>query len=576
MQKLITTIAILALFYVFYTFSASIEIISGAAIFLFGMLVLQDGFRMLSGGFLEKMMKKVTGNTFKSIIFGAVSTTIMQSSTLISLFAISFVSAGIISLVQGVGVILGSNLGNSTGAWIIASIGNKANISTFALPIIAFGVVFLFHKAKAIKGFGYILAGVGLIFLGIAYIKIGFDNYQDSINFAQYDISGFKGMVVFLGVGLVATLIMQSTHATLVLIMAALSTGQISLDSGIALTIGAQLGSSITTGIGAINASIDGKRLAMAHVVFNLITAIVAIILSKQIIFVVELVAKLVSIENINLKLAIFHTLFNCLGIAIMLPFLNKFVYYLTKFIAVRKKDNSDAPIYLDDSKIDFAEASLEAIRNETKHLYDNSLGIIAHSIGFDRSGIRSFEPIENLVKDKKLLKDDIDLKYLYESKVKSLSIAIMEFTAKAKTHMGQEEQMKEVFKLQIASKSIVEATKQMQLVYNNLQKFSLSENKLLSGEYDKMRSTLAYLLRSIEELRISPDDDKQAINKIAKYKASFNYDDLDVLNKIDSLIAQKSISIAEGTSMINDLSFIRQVALRLVEAINSLYDIDI
>lgn len=576
MQKLITTIAILALFYVFYTFSASIEIISGAAIFLFGMLVLQDGFRMLSGGFLEKMMKKVTGNTFKSIIFGAVSTTIMQSSTLISLFAISFVSAGIISLVQGVGVILGSNLGNSTGAWIIASIGNKANISTFALPIIAFGVVFLFHKAKVIKGFGYILAGVGLIFLGIAYIKIGFDNYQDSINFAQYDISGFKGMVVFLGVGLVATLIMQSTHATLVLIMAALGTGQISLDNGIALTIGAQLGSSITTGIGAINASIDGKRLAMAHVVFNLITAIVAIILSKQIVFVVELVAKLVSIENINLKLAIFHTLFNCLGIAIMLPFLNKFVYYLTKFIAVRKKDNSDAPIYLDDSKIDFAEASLEAIRNETKHLYDNSLGIIAHSIGFDRSGIRSFEPIENLVKDKKLLKDDIDLKYLYESKVKSLSIAIMEFTAKAKTHMGQEEQMKEVFKLQIASKSIVEATKQMQLVYNNLQKFSLSENKLLSGEYDKMRSTLAYLLRSIEELRISPDDDKQAINKIAKYKASFNYDDLDVLNKIDSLIAQKSISIAEGTSMINDLSFIRQVALRLVEAINSLYDIDI
>ena len=186
-----------------------------------------------------------------------------------------------------------------------------------------------------------------MIFLGIAYIKIGFDNYQDSINFAQYDISGFKGMVVFLGVGLVATLIMQSTHATLVLIMAALSTGQISLDSGIALTIGAQLGSSITTGIGAINASIDGKRLAMAHVVFNLITAIVAIILSKQIIFVVELVAKLVSIENINLKLAIFHTLFNCLGIAIMLPFLNKFVYYLTKFIAVRKKDNSDAHIYV-------------------------------------------------------------------------------------------------------------------------------------------------------------------------------------------------------------------------------------
>lgn len=577
MQKIVTPLAVLILCYVFYKFSASIEIVSGVAIFLFGMLVLQDGFRMLSGGFLEKMMKSVTGNTFKSIVFGAVSTTIMQSSTLISLFAISFVSAGIISLIQGVGIIFGSNLGNSTGAWIIAMIGNKANISAFALPMIAFGVIFLFHKTKTIKGFGYILAGIGLIFLGIAYIKTGFDRYQDTIDFAKYNIAGLKGMVVYLGVGLVATLIMQSTHATLVLIMAALGTGQISLDNGMALTIGAQLGSSITTGIGAINASIDGKRLAIAHVVFNLITALVAIILSQQILFIVETIAKIVGISDINLRLAIFHTLFNCLGIAIMIPVLKKFVYYLNTFISNKKQDDLDSPIYLEDSKIDFANASLEAIRNETKHLYDNALSIISHSIGLDRSSIRSFEPMENLIKNKALLKDELDIDNLYETKIKSLSNAIMEFTAKAKTHMGEEQQMKEVFSLQIASKSIVDATKQMRLVQRNLQKYSLSDNATLSKEYDNMRSTLASLLRSIEELRItSEEDNTQIIKKISKYKASFSYDDLDILNKIDFLISQKAISIAEGTSMINDLSFIKRIALLLVESINHLYDVEV
>lgn len=577
MQKIITPLAVLILCYVFYKFSASVEIISGVAIFLFGMLVLQDGFKMLSGGFLEKMMKSVTGNTFKSIVFGAVSTTIMQSSTLISLFAISFVSAGIISLIQGVGIIFGSNLGNSTGAWIIAMIGNKANISAFALPMIAFGVIFLFHKLKTIKGFGYILAGIGFIFLGIAYIKTGFDRYQDTIDFARYNIAGLKGMIVYLGVGLVATLIMQSTHATLVLIMAALGTGQISLDNGMALTIGAQLGSSITTGIGAINASIDGKRLAIAHVVFNLITALVAIILSQQILFIVESIAKIVGISDINLRLAIFHTLFNCLGIAIMIPMLKKFVYYLNTLISNKKQDDLDSPIYLEDSKIDFANASLEAIRNETKHLYDNALSIISHSIGLDRSSIRSFEPMENLIKNKALLKDELDIDNLYETKIKSLSNAIMEFTAKAKTHMGEEQQMKEVFSLQIASKSIVDATKQMRLVQKNLQKYSLSDNTTLSKEYDNMRSTLASLLRSIEELRItSEEDNTQIIKKISKYKASFSYDDLDILNKIDFLISQKAISIAEGTSMINDLSFIKRIALLLVESINHLYDVDI
>ena len=109
---------------------------------------MEDGFKMLSGGFLESIIKKVTSNTFNSILFGAISTTVMQSSTLISLFSISFVSARIVSLLKGVGIIFGSNLGNITGAWIIVSIGNKANISAFALPIIAFGVIFYFKRQK--------------------------------------------------------------------------------------------------------------------------------------------------------------------------------------------------------------------------------------------------------------------------------------------------------------------------------------------------------------------------------------------------------------------------------------------
>lgn len=577
MQKFLIPVAVIVLCIVFYKFNDSIEIVSGVAIFLFGMFVMQDGFKMLSGGFLEKIMKSVTNNTAKSITFGAISTTIMQSSTLISLFSISFVSAGIITLAQGIGIIFGSNLGNSTGAWLIASVGMKVNISSFALPIIAFGVIFLFQKVKAIKGIGYILAGIGFIFLGIFYIKMGFDNYENSFNFAKYSISGIKGMATFAFIGLVATLIMQSTHATLVLIMAALSINQITFDSAVALTIGAQLGSSITTGLGAISANIDGKRLAVAHIVFNLITAFVAVIFSKQIIFVVGILASLVGITDPNLKLAIFHTLFNVIGIIIMLPVKTQFIYYLTKFISHKKQDYLNDPIYLDNSKIDYPDASLEAIRNETKHLYDNALNIIVHSIGFDRSSIRSFEPIENLIKNKTLLKDDIDIDTLYETKIKSLSNAIMEFTAKAKTHMGKEEQMKEVFKLQMASKDIVEATKNMRLVQKNLQKYSLSGQMMLNNEYDKMRSTMAHLLRSIEELRIAEfDESADIIKKIIKYKASFNYDDLDILNKIDNLVSQQSISISEGTSMINDLSFMRNIALKLVEAIDYLYNVDI
>ncbi|RDU57316.1 Na/Pi cotransporter family protein [Helicobacter sp. MIT 99-5507] len=576
MNKILIPISVVVLCFIFYKFQSSIEIVSGVAIFLFGMFIMEDGFKMLSDGFLETMMKKVTSNTFNSILFGAISTTVMQSSTLISLFSISFVSAGIISLLQGIGIIFGSNLGNSTGAWIIASIGNKANISAFALPIIAFGVIFLFQKTKKIKGAGYVLAGIGFIFLGIAYIKLGFDAYSNTFDFSKYSVDGLKGMAIFTFIGLLATLIMQSTHASLVLIIAALSVNQITLDNAMALTIGAQLGSSITTGLGALNASIDGKRLAVAHILFNLTTALVAVFFSNQIIWLVEIIASLFGIVNLSFKLAIFHTLFNIIGIALMLPVLSKFVYYLTKFISKRTQDSINNPIYLDNSKINYANASIDAIKNETKHLYDNALSIIVHSIGFDRGQIRSFEPIEKLIQDKTMLKDDIDIDTLYEEKIKLLSNAIMEFTTKAKAYISDEKQIKEVFRLQIAAKNILEATKHMRLIQKNLQKYSLHPHQPLSNEYDNMRSMMAYLLRSIEELRIASfDDNSLALKKIVKFKKSFDYDDLDILNKIDLLISQKSISISQGTSMLNDLSFMRSIALKLVEAIGYLYDIE-
>ena len=422
------------------------------------------------------------------------------------------------------------------------------------------------------------MAGIGFVFLGIAYIKTGFDSYKEALDFTRYNIAGFKGMLMFFVVGTMATLIMQSTHATLVLIMAALSTGQLGLEAGMALSIGAQFGSSITTGLGALNASIDGKRLAVAHISFNLITVLIAVILYEPFLWATNISSNALGIENINLKVAMFLTIFNVLRIGLMIPFLKKFVYYLVRFIKERKSGDLDSPIYLDESKVEFANASLEAIRNETKHLYDNALGIISRSIGFDRERIRSFEPIENLLKNKKRLKDEIDIDSLYESKVNALSNAIMEFTARAKTRMGNENQMKEVFALQMSGKCIVEATQQMRLVQKNLQKHSLSRNESLSNEYNQMRGTMANLLRAMEELRITDIEENMQVakNKIAKYKAFFNYDDFDIINKIDALVSSKSISIAESTSMLNDLSFMRQIALSLVEAIGYLYGVKI
>ena len=155
---------------------------AGVAIFLFGMLSLEEGFRAFTGGTLERLLRRTTSSTWKSLVFGIVSTTAMQSSSLVSVITISFLSAGLITLGAGIGIIFGANLGTTTGAWLIAGFGLKVDIAAYAMPMLAFGVILIFQSSKALKGVGYILAGLGFLFLGIAYMKDGFESFKSTID----------------------------------------------------------------------------------------------------------------------------------------------------------------------------------------------------------------------------------------------------------------------------------------------------------------------------------------------------------------------------------------------------------
>ena len=133
------------------------EISAGVAIFLFGMLFLEDGFKAFTGGLLERILQKTTNSIWKSLTFGVVSTTVMQSSSLVSVITISFLSAGLIGLAAGIGIIFGANLGTTTGAWLIAGFGLKVKISAYAMPMLVFGIILVFQKAKSLRGVGYML-----------------------------------------------------------------------------------------------------------------------------------------------------------------------------------------------------------------------------------------------------------------------------------------------------------------------------------------------------------------------------------------------------------------------------------
>ncbi len=255
------------------------------------MLSLEEGFRAFSGGTLEKILQKSTDKLYKSIGFGVISTTIMQSSSLVSVLTISFLGAGLIGLSQGIGIIFGANIGTTTGAWLVAGLGLKVNIAAYAMPMLVFGVILIFQKTKSLKGIGYVLAGLGFLFLGIHYMKEGFEAFKDTIDLASYAVTGYKGLFIFTGIGIFATVVMQSSHATLVLIITALAAGQISYENALALAIGANIGTTITAILGAMSSNYMGKQLAGAHLIFNGVTGLIAIIFIHQIMYSVDLIS---------------------------------------------------------------------------------------------------------------------------------------------------------------------------------------------------------------------------------------------------------------------------------------------
>ena len=227
LRKILLPTILIVLSYGFWI-SPNFKIISaGVAIFLFGMLALEEGFKTFSGGTLERILQKLTDRVYKSIGFGIISTTIMQSSSLVSILTISFLGAGPIGLTQGIGIIFGANLGTTTGAWLIAGLGLKINIASYAMPMLVFGVILIFQRPKTLKGIGYVLAGLGFLFLSIAYMKGGFETLKTTIDLASLAVDGMRGLFIFTIVGVFATVVMQSSHATLVLIITALSAGQI-------------------------------------------------------------------------------------------------------------------------------------------------------------------------------------------------------------------------------------------------------------------------------------------------------------------------------------------------------------
>ncbi|MEA3353407.1 MAG: Na/Pi symporter [Campylobacterota bacterium] len=570
LKKALNPLLLLGVAYLLFYSNDAKTIIAGVAIFLIGMVFMEDGFKLFSGGVLEKVLEKSTNSVPKAIGTGFAATAIVQSSSLISIIVISFLSAELISLAGAIGVVFGSNIGTTTTAWIVSAFGVKIKIAHYAMPILIFGVMFRFSKNKSYQGLGNVLVGLGFVFLGIGYMKEGFETLKQGLDLAQFAMEGYLGVLVYILIGAIATIVIQSSSATVALIITALATGQITYINGLELAIGANIGTTVTAVIGSLSSNANGKRLAVAHFIFNIITGLIAIIFLYQLAAIVDNLSANLGIgeEDYAMKLALFHTIFNIIGVLAVSPFTHRMVKYL---LTLFKEDEKtiDRAKYLDDVVINMPESSLAATHKEVIHLFDNATEVLAHALSLHRHKFLGKENIGEIIKTS-TDKIDINIDDFYKTKIKDLYSDIVHYSTLSQDKMD-EEQNRKVYYLKVASKDIVEAIKDAKELQKNIDRYFKGDNESIKEEYNFLRKKIAVVLNKIHNIR-NKEDDVEVLTKIELLKEEINDIDMVENGRIDNLIRKNLITPKMATSLINDSSFAYDISKRLIEVTITLW----
>jgi phosphate:Na+ symporter len=318
--------------------------VTGAlCLFLYGMKVMSDGIQQAAGNRLQRVLNFMTGNRLMGVMTGFVITAIIQSSSATTVMVVSFVNAGLLTLIQSIGVIMGANIGTTVTAWIVSLVGFSLDISALALPAVGVGFIARVIKWK-FRNLGEVLMGLGLLFLGLNFLTKSMPPLGDSVNIiASLSNFGFVSSLIGVGAGLLMTLITHSSSASTAIMLTMAFNGVVGYEMAAAMILGANIGTTVDAALSAIGAKTAAKRAALVHVLFNVIGTFWALPLLKPLLMLVDILTPgtigAVYDPLIPAHLAMLHTVFNVINTLLFLPFVKPFAALVSFFIKDDKEE---------------------------------------------------------------------------------------------------------------------------------------------------------------------------------------------------------------------------------------------
>ena len=333
-----------------YSFFDFLRLIGSLGLFLYGMKIMSEGLQKFAGDSLRRILTAMTTNRVTGVLTGVLITALIQSSSATTVMVVSFVNAGLLTLTQSIGVIMGANIGTTVTAWLISALGFKVDIAAFALPLLAFGIPLLFSGKSSRKSVGEFIFGFSFLFMGLQALKANAPDLganPEMLAFVQnYTDMGFLSIILFLFIGAILTMIVQASAATMAITLIMCANGWIDYHLGVALVLGENIGTTITANLAALTGNTQSRRAALAHLVFNIFGGMWVLVLFYPFTAAVSwFVTDVMNISDpavaVSFKLAAFHTAFNISNTFIMIWFvglIEKTVCFLIK----GKKDEDE------------------------------------------------------------------------------------------------------------------------------------------------------------------------------------------------------------------------------------------
>ncbi|WP_281951448.1 Na/Pi cotransporter family protein [Nitrosophilus kaiyonis] len=536
--------------------------LSGLGLFLYAMILLEEAMREAAGRSFKRILQESTGTIFKSILVGTVTTAIVQSSSIVSLIVLSLVGAGLMNLRSGIGVIFGANIGTTFTAWLVALLGFKLNVESFALPMAGIGgfLLLFFQDQKKLAALAKLLIALGILFLGLNFMKESMDIFAKSFDLKEYANYPIYIMVI---IGFVLTAIIQSSSASTAIFLTALHSNIITFEMAAALTIGANVGTTITAMLGAIGGTPDKKRIAAAHFIFNVGTAILALpILSLMDRFILDILGLR---NDLTTGLALFHTLFNVLGVLIFSPF----IPYLSKLLN-RFFTKVDEPLakYITKVPTDIPEVAIEALKNEAVHLFYNVL-----EFGLFIFNVRPKDVLVDKLKTKEVLEknsDILDINYikLYKN-LKKLEILIISYANDIKSKELKEDEVKAVNDIVYSVERMIFAAKTLKDIKDDIDNFASSVNENEYRMYQHFRKRVVKLFKNLE--RVYEGEIERAEKIVQIYHQILN-DNEEALTSIALWIKEYDLDEETAATILNVNRAIYQASKNLLQSADRLF----